>query len=255
MEQKIWWYSLNNEQKGPVSEEQLNLLGDQNFISSNTLVWKEGLESWIKFSDMNAPAEVAPQRPPLPPVFAEPVMEQARPATVPPPNNPGNSSQGYSQSAGTAPNYSSQSNASQPNYNTQSNGGQQNHNRQSNGGQPNYNTQNNHGNFNGQGTGPLPDKLNYITDFYYRAEFEKIMNSNETYKGKFNWWAFFFNWIWCFTKGLWQLGLAILVVSMIANFFLPFGVSGILGLGVAIFSGMRGTYFFYNHKMKNQQLF
>ena len=244
MEQKIWWYSLNNEQKGPVTKEQLDLLGEQNFISPGTHVWKEGLANWIKLSDINAPVEVTLQRPPLLPVFAEPVLAKAQEASVPLLNTNGNSAQAYSQSVGTPPAYNVQSNASQPNYTAQSNGSQ-----------PNYNTQNNQANFNGQGATTLPDRLNYISDLYYRVEFEKIMNTNETYKGKFNWWAFFFSWIWCFTKGLWQLGLAVLVVSAVANFYLPFSVSGVIGLGLAIFSGMRCTYFYYNLKMNNKQLF
>jgi hypothetical protein len=244
MEQKIWWYSLNKEQKGPVTKEQLDLLDEQNFISPDTPVWREGLVNWINFSDINVPVEVTPQRPPLPPVFSKAVVAQAQAAIVPLPNSNGGSAQGYSQSAATQSDYNTQSNASQPNYNTQSNGSQ-----------PNYNTQNNQANFNGPGATSLSDRLNYISDPYYRIEFEKIMKSNETYKGKFNWWAFFFSWVWCFTKGLWQLGLAVLVVATIANFFLPFSVSGVLGLGLAIFSGMRGTYFYYNYKMNNKQLF
>ena len=38
---------------------------------------------------------------------------------------------------------------------------------------------------------------------YYRDEFDKIYESNEKYKGKWNWAAFFFGPIWALTKGVW----------------------------------------------------
>ena len=227
MEQKTWWYSVNSDQKGPVTEDQLNLLGDQSFISPATPVWKEGLANWIPFSEINAPVDNSPKRPPLPGGSAQPAMNTAPPAN-------GHAQQSNASSQG-APGFAQQPNRQQPNFNTQANANQS--------------------NFNGQDHAALPDRLNYISDLYYRVEFERIMNSNETYKGKFNWWALFFSWIWAFTKGLWQLGLLVMLVSTAANFLLPYAVSGVIGLGLAIFCGMRGTYFYYNLKMKNKQLF
>jgi len=42
---------------------------------------------------------------------------------------------------------------------------------------------------------------------YYRKEFQKIYESNETYTDKWNWAAFLFGLIWGITKGLWLAGL------------------------------------------------
>ncbi len=44
-----------------------------------------------------------------------------------------------------------------------------------------------------------PLNLTGLND-YYQEEFKKIYESNETYKGKRNWWAFFFTAIWCLIK-------------------------------------------------------
>jgi len=38
-------------------------------------------------------------------------------------------------------------------------------------------------------------------DNYYQEEFRKIRDSNESYKGKWNWWAFIFAGIWGLFKG------------------------------------------------------
>jgi hypothetical protein len=54
-------------------------------------------------------------------------------------------------------------------------------------------------------------------DNYYQEEFKKIYESNESYKGKWNWFSFLFSWIWCFTKGCWAYALVILV-SVILTF-------------------------------------
>lgn len=214
MEQKIWWYTLNNEQKGPVTEEELNMLASQNFINSGTLVWKEDLPGWISFSEVNAPVDTLTNRPPQPPAFSQ--------ANVPPPQT-GNS---YAQQNTVYPQPTqsyTQPNVTQPAFNSQA------------------------------GTAN-PNALNYITDFYYRSEFERILNSKETYKGKWNWWAFFFSWVWCFTKGLWQYGLLVLVISFAMKYFLPYEVTSGFALVVAIIFGSRGTWFYYNFKMKNKQL-
>ncbi|MBK9983301.1 MAG: DUF2628 domain-containing protein [Saprospiraceae bacterium] len=52
-------------------------------------------------------------------------------------------------------------------------------------------------------------------DKYYQDQFTLIQNSNGSYKGKWNWWAFFFTWIWCFTKGCWLFGIITLLTFSI----------------------------------------
>ena len=84
----------------------------------------------------------------------------------------------------------------------------------------------------------------------YRAEFRKIYESNETYKGKWNWWAFLFSWIWCFASGCWVYGLIILL-SLILTY--GNGVYLLLALGWSIILGIRGTWLTYNVKVKQKQ--
>jgi hypothetical protein len=100
-----------------------------------------------------------------------------------------------------------------------------------------------------------PPQLNPAVDLtsfdsYYREEFNKIIQSNETYKGKWNWYAFLFSWIWCVVKGAWVYGLIVL-----ASMLLTFGskLSFFVGVGWAIIMGLRGNWLLYNAKVKNKQ--
>ncbi len=91
---------------------------------------------------------------------------------------------------------------------------------------------------------------NYSDNFYsylkpyYQEQFRKISDSNEIYKGKWNWCAFFFTWIWALTKGLWavalvSIGITVLISSIDSDL-------AFLGFGISIFFGMRGNYLYYN---------
>lgn len=57
MESKIWWYELNNEQRGPIAQNELDMLINQGFLSGENLVWKEGVEDWIKITELNSEVE------------------------------------------------------------------------------------------------------------------------------------------------------------------------------------------------------
>jgi uncharacterized protein DUF2628 len=85
---------------------------------------------------------------------------------------------------------------------------------------------------------------------YYQNEFEQIYRSNEAYKGRWNWAAFFFGPIWAASKGLW--------VNAILFFCLGFVLSalsmGVLGLAVGVIYGVRGNYFYYSHLVKGKQV-
>ncbi|MBU3189965.1 DUF2628 domain-containing protein [Clostridium bowmanii] len=83
----------------------------------------------------------------------------------------------------------------------------------------------------------------------YQEEFRKIGESNETYKGKWNWSAFFFSWICGFTKGLWGLSLASLAVNILLT---SMDVTWI-GLGLSIYWGIRGNYCYYNLEKNKTQ--
>lgn len=77
---------------------------------------------------------------------------------------------------------------------------------------------------------------------YYQTEFQKIKSSNEAYKGKWNWAAFFFGPLWAMYKGMWGLGLIGFAIGVILSqtVVIPFIVS--------IFFASRGNYSYYRLK-------
>ena len=79
---------------------------------------------------------------------------------------------------------------------------------------------------------------------YYRSEFEKIRSSNEQYKGKWNWAAFFLGPFWAFSKGLRE----VVVIYILAILF-TFGISV---LGYAVIFGLRGNYFYYSKAVRRR---
>jgi hypothetical protein len=89
-------------------------------------------------------------------------------------------------------------------------------------------------------TGEIPSDLSE----YYRSEFQKIRDSNEQDKGKWNWAAFFLGPFWAFSKGLRE----VVVVYVVAILF-TFGISV---LGYAVIFGLRGNYFYYSKLMKRR---
>lgn len=82
-------------------------------------------------------------------------------------------------------------------------------------------------------------------DPYYQKEFQKIYDSDETYKGKFNIWAFLFGAIWALTKGCWLSAVISLVIS-----FITMGIAGIIYWFIY---GFRGTYMYYCAYVKDKQ--
>ena len=95
---------------------------------------------------------------------------------------------------------------------------------------------------------PQIDLISY--EVYYQEEFKKIIESNEKYRGKWNWFSFLFSWIWLFGKGAWGMGLIILGITL-----LTFGskIFPIFFIIWSIQSGRRGTWIYYNAKIKNNQ--
>lgn len=81
---------------------------------------------------------------------------------------------------------------------------------------------------------------------YYQDEFNKIYSSNETYKGKWNWFAFFFGPIWALIKGLWLSALIAVLASWL--------ISGLVGLVYCFIFAVRGNYMYYSNSIKNKQL-
>jgi hypothetical protein len=81
---------------------------------------------------------------------------------------------------------------------------------------------------------------------YYQNEFQKIRDSNEQYKGKWNWAACLAGPVWAYTKGL----QAVVVVYILAIVF-TFGISI---LAYAMILGLRGNYMYYTKLTKGRNL-
>jgi len=84
-----------------------------------------------------------------------------------------------------------------------------------------------------------------LRDEYYENEFRKIKESNETYKGKWNWAAFFFGPLWALTKGAW--------LSAVVCFVVCIATYGVVGVIYWFVYGFRGNYIYYCVHEKNSQ--
>jgi len=73
---------------------------------------------------------------------------------------------------------------------------------------------------------------------YYQTEFQKIRDSSEQYKGKWNWAAFLAGPVWAYLKGL-QAVVFIYVLSIIVKF---------------VIFGLRGNYMYYTKLTKGRNL-
>ncbi|MEN9575021.1 MAG: hypothetical protein RL514_2876 [Verrucomicrobiota bacterium] len=51
-----WYYAVGQEQKGPVTEEQLQALAKDGAITGETLVWREGLADWQPYRTVSSAA-------------------------------------------------------------------------------------------------------------------------------------------------------------------------------------------------------
>lgn len=70
----LWFYAQDNEQHGPLTAEALReLLGSQ--LPASTMVWSEGMESWVAASKVDELVGVVP--PPLKPRLVVPQVEPA----------------------------------------------------------------------------------------------------------------------------------------------------------------------------------
>ena len=66
-----WYYAINHQQQGPVTEAQLRALAKDGVVTPDTLVWREGLASWQPWRTVDGAG--------LPPVPAEAVVPTAAP--------------------------------------------------------------------------------------------------------------------------------------------------------------------------------
>lgn len=88
---------------------------------------------------------------------------------------------------------------------------------------------------------------------YYQEEFRKIAESNEAYKGKWNWAAALFTCIWAFTKGVWLAPLIWMTVFTVV-IFISCGVGVVIAPVFWVLFGLRGNYMYYCASQKNQQI-
>ena len=49
-----WYYVKNNQRFGPISEKELKKFKKNGTVRNDSLVWKKGLDNWIKLSDVGA---------------------------------------------------------------------------------------------------------------------------------------------------------------------------------------------------------
>jgi uncharacterized membrane protein len=80
-----WYYAVNNEQKGPISESELKAQFAAQKLPSETLVWKDGMDNWTAASQV--PALIV-REPAVPTKFAKLTPTPASVAKTPGVNNP-----------------------------------------------------------------------------------------------------------------------------------------------------------------------
>lgn len=54
-----WYYAINQEQKGPISEEEFQQLLRAGTVTPKTLVWQEGMPQWIPYGEVATPIGTA----------------------------------------------------------------------------------------------------------------------------------------------------------------------------------------------------
>lgn len=92
---------------------------------------------------------------------------------------------------------------------------------------------------------PIESDFPGIPD-YYRQEFKQIHESNESYKGKWNWAAFLLGPVWALTKGVWLAPVICFVAAI-----LTWGIGGVVYWFIF---GARGNYMYYAAHAKSKQV-
>lgn len=65
---KEWWYAIQGQKHGPVSKSALQSLLHENKITTQTLVWSEGLTDWTSIEQLEELHDIARTVPPALPV-------------------------------------------------------------------------------------------------------------------------------------------------------------------------------------------
>ena len=58
-----WYYVENGQQKGPVTQDQLDELARQGTIKADTLTWTDGMANWLPYSQARPGSGAAPAVP------------------------------------------------------------------------------------------------------------------------------------------------------------------------------------------------
>ena len=58
-----WYYVENGQQKGPVTQDQLDELARQGTIKADSLVWTDGMANWLPYSQARPGSGAAPMLP------------------------------------------------------------------------------------------------------------------------------------------------------------------------------------------------
>jgi len=83
---------------------------------------------------------------------------------------------------------------------------------------------------------------------YYQMQFRKIRESNEAYKGKWNWWAFLLAPFWLLAKKQYWLAALAIIGTILTG--------GIGAIANGLIFGWRGEYSYYrNHVIKDTKVF
>lgn len=93
---------------------------------------------------------------------------------------------------------------------------------------------------------PAVNPLDSWVDPHYQQKFARIDGQGGSFLALWNWPAFLFGALWYLSKGMWAKALLILVVVFVTG--------GFLGIPVAIYAGIAGTYDFYLLKRHQKQL-
>lgn len=74
----MWYYTLNNQQFGPVDESKIKELIASGAINGATMVWTTGMPSWVPIGQSPLAGLVANMPPSTPPMYYAPVMVDPR---------------------------------------------------------------------------------------------------------------------------------------------------------------------------------
>jgi len=81
-----WYYTSNGERVGPVRADKLKALASSGSLGPDDLVWKQGMNGWIKASRVKGLLPITPQADAAPPILPAIDVSVLRP---PSPNNSG----------------------------------------------------------------------------------------------------------------------------------------------------------------------